>query len=385
MKIGIVAGETSGDLLGANLIGALRRHFPQAQFVGIAGPRMQALGAQSLFPMEKLAVRGYAEVLRHLHELLSIRKQLARHFLAQRPDVFVGIDAPDFNLGLEAKLKRAGIATLQYVGPQIWAWRAERVESIKRAVSRVLTLFPFETELYERAGVPVSFVGHPLADMVPLQVDRAEARANMRLTRADPVVALLPGSRVSELHYHAQLFVETAELLLRTHENAVFLAPMVSQPTLQLFEQALAQSGIDRERVRIMHAHAQHALACADIALVASGTATLEAALYKCPMVITYKLSRISHWLITRKMTLPYVGLPNVLAQEKIVPEYLQDDANAANLAQALATLLADKDARARMIEHFTRLHESLRQDNAERTAQALLPYLNAGAAVRAA
>jgi lipid-A-disaccharide synthase len=207
MKIGIVAGETSGDLLGARLIGAVRRHMPEAEFVGIAGPRMQSAGAQSLFPMEKLAVRGYVEVLRHFRELLGIRKQLARYFLRERPSVFIGIDAPDFNLGLEARLKAAGIATIQYVGPQVWAWRAGRMEGIKRAVSRVLTLFPFETELYERAGVPVTFVGHPLADMVPLQIDRAEARANMRLGRANPVIALLPGSRVSELQYHAELFL----------------------------------------------------------------------------------------------------------------------------------------------------------------------------------
>jgi lipid-A-disaccharide synthase len=376
MKIGIVAGETSGDLLGANLISAVRRHVPEAEFVGIAGPRMQSAGAHSLFPMEKLAVRGYVEVLRHFRELLGIRKQLVRHFLRERPSVFIGIDAPDFNLGLEAKLKPAGIPTIQYVGPQVWAWRADRMHGIKRAVSRVLTLFPFETELYERAGVPVSFVGHPLADMVPLQIDRAEARANMRLGRASPVVALLPGSRLSELQYHAQLFVETAALLLRTHPDALFLVPLVSQPTRLLFEQALARTEINPEQVRLMHAHAQHALSSADVALVASGTATLEAALFKCPMIITYRLSKLSYYLMSRKMTLPFVGLPNVLANEFVVPEYVQDNATAEKLAQALSDLLSDKEARNKMLEHFTRLHESLRQDNAERTAQAVLPYL---------
>lgn len=376
MKIGIVAGETSGDLLGANLIKAVRRQVPEAEFVGIAGPRMQTVGAHSLFPMEKLAVRGYVEVLRHFRELLSIRKQLAQFFLSDRPSLFIGIDAPDFNLGLEAKLKAAGIPTIQYVGPQVWAWRADRMEGIKRAVSRVLTLFPFETELYERAGVPVSFVGHPLADSVPLQFDRAEARANMRVGRASPVIALLPGSRVSELHYHAQLFVDTAAALLRTHPEALFLVPLVSQPTRVLFEQALARSEINADQVRLMHAHAQHALACADAALVASGTATLEAALFKCPMIITYRLSKLSYYLMSRKMTLPFVGLPNVLANEAVVPEYVQDNATPEKLAQALASLLSDKDARSKMLDHFGRLHESLRQDNAERTAQAVVPYL---------
>lgn len=376
MKIGIVAGETSGDLLGANLIKAVRRQVPEAEFVGIAGPRMQTVGAHSLFPMEKLAVRGYVEVLRHFRELLSIRKQLAQFFLSDRPSLFIGIDAPDFNLGLEAKLKAAGIPTIQYVGPQVWAWRADRMEGIKRAVSRVLTLFPFETELYERAGVPVSFVGHPLADSVPLQFDRAEARANMRVGRASPVIALLPGSRVSELHYHAQLFVDTAAALLRTHPEALFLVPLVSQPTRVLFEQALARSEINADQVRLMHAHAQHALACADAALVASGTATLEAALFKCPMIITYRLSKLSYYLMSRKMTLPFVGLPNVLANESVVPEYVQDNATPEKLAQALASLLSDKDARSKMLDHFGRLHESLRQDNAERTAQAVVPYL---------
>jgi lipid-A-disaccharide synthase len=378
MKIGIVAGETSGDLLGASLIKAVKRQVPEAEFVGIAGPRMQSAGAHTLFPMEKLAVRGYVEVLRHFRELLGIRKQLMRYFLSERPSVFIGIDAPDFNLGLEAKLKAAGIPTIQYVGPQVWAWRADRMEGIKRAVSRVLTLFPFETELYERAGVPVSFVGHPLADMVPLQFDRAEARAQMRLARTSPVIALLPGSRVSELQYHAQLFVQTAAALLRQHPEALFLVPLVSQPTRSLFEQALASSDIDPDRVRLMHAHAQHALACADVALVASGTATLEAALFKCPMIITYRLSKLSYYLMSRKMTLPFVGLRNVLANEFVVPEYVQDDATPEKLAAALSDLLGDKEARSKMLDHFARLHESLRQDNAERTAQAVLPYLHA-------
>lgn len=373
--IGIVAGEASGDLLGAHLIQSLRPHVPRAHFVGIAGPRMQGAGAESLFPMEKLAVRGYVEVLRHYNEIVGIRRQLARHFLHHPPALFVGIDAPDFNLGLEQKLRGGGIKTLHYVSPAIWAWRSGRIHKIKRAVSKMLTLFPFEAPLYEQAGVPVSFVGHPLADTLARMPAPHEMRMQLRLPATAPIVALLPGSRVSELQHLADVFIATAAKIAEAFPDAVFLAPMANRETRALFEAALYRQDAALN-VNIMFGHAHEAMATADVVLVASGTATLEAALLKRPMVIAYRMPALSWWLLKRHRYTGHVGLPNILAGERIVPELLQHEATPEKLAAAVLGLLRDKDARAALETRFGQISDALRQNASDRLAQAVLPML---------
>jgi lipid-A-disaccharide synthase len=384
MKVAIVAGEASGDLLGAALIRAVKSRWPDTQFYGIAGPRMMAEGAESLYPMEKLAVRGYVEVLRHLREILGIRAGLRRRLLADKPDLFIGVDAPDFNLGLETRLKAAGIRTVHYVSPSIWAWRPERIHSIAKAVDRILVLFPFEAPLYERQGVPVTFVGHPLADAMPLEPDRAEARAQLRLPAAAVPVALLPGSRVSELELHADLLIRTASELAKARPELRFFVPLATRETREYFEQRLYALEARELPITILFGHAQLALCAAEAALVASGTATLEAALARCPMVITYRLNALTYWLVKRKAILPYAGLPNILAGEFIVPELLQDDATPANLAQALGNWLDNKGARKLVRERFAKLHAALAKGHDERVVDALAPYFSGRTATHA-
>jgi lipid-A-disaccharide synthase len=387
MRIAIVAGEASGDMLGAALIRAVKARWPEAEFYGIAGPKMVAEGARTLYPMEKLAVRGYVEVLKHLREIFAIRRGLKKKILADRPDLFIGIDAPDFNLGgrwlkgLAPRLKAAGIPTVHYVSPSIWAWRAERIHSIARAVDRMLVLFPFEEPIYRKAGIPVSFVGHPLADAMPLEPDRREARAQLRLGSSAVPVALLPGSRVSELELHADLVIETARELAAKRPELRFFVPLATRETRDYFEERLYRLEARELPITILFGHARLALHAADVALVASGTATLEAALARCPMVITYRLHRLTYWYVKHKAVLPYAGLPNILAGEFIVPELLQDDATPGNLAQALGNWLDNKAARERLRERFASLHESLAKGHDERLVQALEPYLTKDAA----
>ncbi|MDP2963213.1 MAG: lipid-A-disaccharide synthase [Sulfurimicrobium sp.] len=376
LRIGIVAGEASGDLLGSHLIAALREKLPDAEFVGIAGPKMQAAGAQTLFPMEKLAVRGYLEVLRHFAEILGIRRKLKHYFLANPPDLFIGVDAPDFNLGLEKSLKARGVPTIHYVSPSVWAWRRERVKTIAQSVSHILALFPFEPKIYEEAGVPVSYVGHPMADMLPQQTDRAAMRAQLKLGAHGDIIALLPGSRQSELHYMAELFIRTAQKIASIQPDIRFLVPLVSRETRDYFEAALYRLGAEYLPLNILFGHAHAAMTAANVVLVASGTATLETALLKRPMVITYKLSRLSAFLMRRKGYLPYVGLPNILAGRFVVPELLQEDATPDNLAQALLNLLHDTQVQNGLDDEFHQMHESLRQNTAERACEAVLRYL---------
>lgn len=376
VRIGIVAGEASGDLLGSHLIAALRERLPHAEFVGIAGPKMQAVGARTLFPMEKLAVRGYLEVLAHFREILAIRRKLKRHFLNNPPDLFIGVDAPDFNLGLEKALKAHGIPTIHYVSPSVWAWRRERVKKIAQSVTHILALFPFEPEIYRNAGVPVSYVGHPMADEIPEYTDRKAMRAQLKLPQDATIIALLPGSRQSELHYMAELFIRTAQKIAETTPQALFLVPLISRETREIFESALYRLGAEKLSLTILFGHAQAALTAADVALVASGTATLETALLKRPMVITYKLSRFSAYLMRRKGYLPYVGLPNVMAGRFVVPELLQEDATPENLAQALLNLLRDEQVKAGLLAEFEEMHKVLRQNTAERACEAVMHYL---------
>ena len=376
-RVAIVAGEASGDMLGAALVRAVRERFPGTEFYGIAGPRMQAAGATTLVPMEKLSVRGYVEALRSLPELLRIRSSLASRLARERPDLFIGVDAPDFNLGLEAKLKRAGIPTVHYVSPSIWAWRAGRLPAIGRAVDRVLTIFPFEAPLYEKAGVAATYVGHPLADQIPLVPDRADARAQLRLADSATAVALLPGSRRGELQAHADLFIDTALRLAARRPGIRFFVPLATRETRDWFETRLyAREARDLD-LTILFGHARLALQAADCALVASGTATLEAALARCPMVITYKVPALTYRLMMRRALLPYVGLPNILAGEFIVPELLQDHATPENLEQALGNWLDHKTARAGLLARYDAIHAQLRCGNDERVAQALSPWLS--------
>lgn len=376
MRIALVAGEASGDALGACLIRALRERWGGLEFYGIAGPRMLAEGARTLYPMDRLSVRGYLEVLSSLRELIAIRRGLARELLANPPDLFIGIDAPDFNLGLETKLKAAGIPTVHYVSPSVWAWRAERIPAIGRAVDRMLVMFPFEEPLYRDAGIAVSYVGHPLADEMPLEPDHAEARSQLRLGASGAPIALLPGSRMSELELHADLLIDTARELAGRRPELRFFVPLATRETRDYFETRLYAREAQELPIKILFGHARLALHAAEAAIVASGTATLEAALARCPMVITYRLSPLTYRMVMRKALLPYFGLPNILAGEFIVPELLQADATPANLAQALGNWLDHKDARERLRERFARIHRDLACGHDERLRQALAPYL---------
>lgn len=376
--IGIVAGEASGDALASHLMAAIKRVRPEVEFVGIGGPKMQSAGMKLLFPMEKLAVMGYAEVLRHYREITGIRRKLRGYLLQQRPALFIGVDAPDFNLDLELALKRRGIPTVHYVSPSIWAWRGERIKKIKQAVSHMLALFPHEPKLYRDAGVPVDYVGHPLADILPLLPSRAQMRETMRIPLSARVFAFLPGSRQSEVRQLACLYIETARLILQQEPEARFLVPLATRETRTIFEQAIYDCNADELPFSLMFGHAQDAMISADMVLVASGTATLECALLKRPMVITYRLKPMTWRMMKRKSYLPYFGLPNILCGRFVVPEILQDDATPENLSQALLNFLHDQDAVVQLEQTFTELHQRLRQNTAEKAAAAILPYLPA-------
>lgn len=381
LRAGIVAGEASGDLLGSHLVAALQAREPELAFSGIAGPRMMALGVESLHPMEKLSVRGYAEVLRHYREIMGIRRNLRDRLLKERPACFIGVDAPDFNLGLERSLRDAGIPTIHFVSPSVWAWRRERLKGIARAVTHMLLVFPFEQEIYRAAGIPATYVGYPLADIVPLQVDRTAAREALRLPSRKPIVALLPGSRRQELEYMADDFVQAAQRMHAELKDAYFICPCSSRHTRELFEAAIYRNGASELPLNLMFGHSHEALAAADLALVGSGTATLEAALFKTPMVITYRQSRLTWALMKRKLYLPWIGLPNILAGESLVTELVQEAATGERLAAAMLELHADKARQDRQRERFLEIHESLRQDTASRAAEAVLSVLRQGRA----
>lgn len=375
-KVAIVAGEASGDLLGSLLIRSIQGAGIPATFQGIAGPKMQSCGAQSLFPMEALSVRGYVEALGSLRRILGIRKNLTRRLLDDPPKLFIGVDAPDFNLSLEAKLKKAGIPTVHFVSPSIWAWRGKRIKKIRKAASHMLLIFPFEEELYRQAEIPATYVGHPLAHALPAQPNRGAARGRLKLRQDGEYVALLPGSRVGELKALADLYVATAVLLAEKRPNVNFLVPLVNRETRQQFEAALHRSGRELP-LRILFGHAHDALQAADIGLVASGTATLEALLLGCPHVITYKVPWLTYQIMRRQAYLPWVGLPNILARGDLVPELLQDQAKPEILADALHELLTDKPRRLAISEAFDDLRASLRRDTPTLIAQALRPYLS--------
>jgi len=355
---------------------ALRAHLPGANFIGIGGPKMESEGLDSLFSMERLAVRGYVEVLRHYPGLKWMRHKLRRALLDARLQMFIGVDAPDFNLGLEAGLKRAGTPVVHYVSPSIWAWRGSRIDGIARSVDHMLTVFPFEEAIYRKAGVPATYVGHPLADLIPEEDQTASTRIALRIAPTRKVIALLPGSRQSELKCMAETFIATAKLLAQRMENPLFLVPLISRETREIFETALYRTNAAELPLTILFGHARDALAAADVALVASGTATLEAALLKKPMVIAYKMAEASFQLMRHMGYLPYVGLPNILAEEFVVPELMQHDATPENLAQALLNTFNDPVARERIPRRFAAIHRDLKRNTAEQAARAVLPLL---------
>ncbi len=389
-KIAIVAGEASGDLLGSHLIRALKAQRSDLTFVGIAGPKMKAEGAQSLFSIENLSVRGYVEVLKHLYGLLKLRKNLFKQLLTEKPDIFIGVDAPDFNLWLARKFKQKGITAIHYVSPSIWAWRGGRVAKIKRAVNHILALFPFEPALYEAAKVPVTYVGHPLADELPLEPDIHAAREALKIKPNKLVIAMLPGSRQSEVKQHASLFVKTAYLLTKQQVSDLtlpaelhpiqFLVPLITRETREIFEHAIHQSHVEHADIElnlhILFGHAHDVIEAADIVIVASGTATLEAALLKKPMVITYCMPALSWWILKRMRYQPFVGLPNILAGKFLVPELLQHEATAQNLADATTRLLADTHYCAEIKQIFMQIHLNLKQNTAQKAAAVILSYL---------
>ncbi len=382
VTVGIVAGEASGDALAATLIEAVRARAPHVRFAGIAGPKMVAAGCEAWVPTEKLAVRGFVEVLRHLPALVAIRREVAARMLAERVPLFVGVDAPDFNLGLERRLKARGVRTIHFVSPSVWAWRRERLTTIGRAVDRMLALFPFEPPLYEEAGIPVTYVGHPMAAHAASDWSRRTMRERLRLGLATPVFALLPGSRLSELEMHASLVIGAAMRIAKARPDARFLVPLVSRATRDAFEHALWREGADPSAFTLLYGHANDALKAADVGLVASGTATLEAALARCPHVVFYRVAPLTARIVRRKLLLPWVALPNVLAGRFVVPELIQEDATPGNLAQAALNLFDDTVTRHALERLFADYARELAADTGAIAAEAVARELAlAGAA----
>ena len=375
MRLAMVAGEASGDLLAGLLLQGLKARWPDLSSAGIGGPRMAAQGFEAWWPSDKLAVRGYVEVLRHYRELLGIRRQLQERLLRDPPAAFIGVDAPDFNLELEARLKAAGTRTIHFVCPSIWAWRGDRVKKIARGVDHVLCLFPFEPALLAKHGIDASYVGHPLADAIPLEAPRAAARQALGLREGDSVVALLPGSRRSEIHYIAPLFLQAAARLHRERPALRFVLPLA--PGLRAMVEPLLLRHAGDVPIELLDGRSHEALAACDVTLIASGTATLEAALFKRPMVIAYRMNPITWRMMQRTRYQAWVGLPNILCEEFVVPERLQGDADPAVLAaDVLAWLDAPQRAES-LHRRFTELHLLLRRDTARTATDAIAKILH--------
>ncbi|MET0520314.1 MAG: lipid-A-disaccharide synthase [Burkholderiaceae bacterium] len=375
MKLGLVAGEASGDLLGGLLLAGLRARWPALHSQGIGGPKMIAQGFETWWPHSKLSIFGYVDALLNIVELLSIRKQLGDRLLRERPDVFIGVDAPDFNFGLERRLREGGIKTVHFVCPSIWAWRPERVETIKRSADHVLCLFPFEPELLRVHGIGASYVGHPLADAIPMEPPRAAARTALGLPESATVVALLPGSRRSEVKYIAPPLLAAAALMQRQRPQLRFILPMAPGLRAQIEPLVAVHPELN---LQLLDGHSHEALAACDLTLVASGTATLEAALFKRPMVIAYKMHGLNYWRMKDRNLLPWVGLPNVLARESLVPELLQDDCTPEALAREGLAWLDDPARCAAVQARFAEQHEILRRNNALAASDAIAQVLGA-------
>ncbi|MES2259209.1 MAG: lipid-A-disaccharide synthase [Pseudomonadota bacterium] len=376
VSVAMVAGEPSGDVLAGRLLGGLRPHLPQARFHGIGGASMIAQGFDTHWPMERLTVRGLLAVIPRYRDIKGIQNTLRDQLLAERPSVFIGADYPGFNLGLEMQLKAAGIPTVHYIGPQIWAWRGGRIKKIIKAVSHMLVIFPFEEEIYRKAGVPVTYVGHPLAEIVPLEPDEAAARRLLGLPEEANVVTIMPGSRMSELKYNTVAFMKAARLLRQRDRSLRFIAPMAGEAQRRYFLELVEQAGLQDVEITLLDGQSHTAIAAADAVLVASGTASLEVALFKKPMVIAYKMMA-AEWQILRHFGYqPWIGLPNILAREFLVPELLQDAASPENLAEAMWRQLSDAPHRLRLAQRFTEMHHSLLRNSAQESAAAVMQVI---------
>ena len=381
----MVAGESSGDLLASRLLSGLRPELPDARIHGIGGPKMAEYGFDSDWPMEKLSVRGLFEVLAHYREIKGIQNALRNRLLSERPAAFIGVDAPDFNFGLEAQLKQAGVPTMHFISPSIWAWRGGRIKKIARAVSHMLVVFPFEEEIYRKAGIPVTYVGYPLAEVIPMTCDIGAARSSLGLPTDATVVSILPGSRMSELRYNAAAFIAAAKLLLERDSSIRIVVPMAGTKQRAYFNDLIEKAGLADVPMLVTDGRSHTAIAAADTVLVASGTATLEVALFKKPMVIAYKMMRAS-WQILRHMSYqPWIGLPNILARDFLVPELLQDAATPHALADALWEQLNNDTQRTMLRQRFTEMHHALLRDTARESAQAVLDLIGVPAVQRQA
>ena len=369
----MVAGETSGDVLAARMLSALRPALPDARLEGIGGPNMAEYGFQSEQSLETMTVRGLFEIIPRYAALKRIQRGLRDRYLAEPPTVFVGVDYPGFNLGLEEQLRAGGIPTMHFIGPQIWAWRGWRIKKIIRAVSHMLVIFPFEEEIYRQAGVAATYVGHPLAEVIPMQADTAAARTQLGLPQYGPVVAVLPGSRMSELKYNSAAFIGAAAILAKRDPNLRFVAPMTGPRQRQHFTDALAAAGQQDLPIAIVDGQSHAAMAAADAVLVASGTASLEVALFKKPMVIAYKMLAASYHIMRYMAYQPWIGLPNILARESLVPELIQHAATPQALADALWRQMHDASHKEKLVQRFTDMHHSLLRNTAQESAQAVL------------
>jgi lipid-A-disaccharide synthase len=376
VTIGIVAGEASGDALGAQLIRAVQARMPHARFAGVGGPRMESAGCELWYPLDKLALRGIVEVLPRVPELIGIRRDIVRRLRQAKAPLFVGIDAPDFNLGLERRLKRQGVRTIHYVSPSVWAWRRERIDAIAHAADRLLALFPFEPALYEHAKLAVTFVGHPLAAAAATASSRRETRELLKLESSRPVFALLPGSRMGELEMHSELMLKTAAEIFEAQPEARFVVPLVSREAREFFERTQYRLQFEMLPMTLLYGHADHALRAADVGIVASGTATLEAAMSGCPHVVFYRVNPVTAGIVRRKLLLPYVGLPNILAGKFVVAEFLQDHATVANLARATLNLYDDTVTRRRLESLFAVMAKTLAADTETLAADAVVTEL---------
>jgi lipid-A-disaccharide synthase len=375
MNIGIVAGEASGDLLGASLIKAFKVLHPDIKFVGIGGPAMQAAGCKSLYEMERLSVMGLVEPLFHLPDLFKIRRGLYQYFTTNKPDVFIGIDSPDFNIGLELNLHKAGVRTVHYVSPSVWAWRKKRVFKIAKAVDLILTLLPFEAEFYKDHHVPVKFVGHPLADVIPLQPDKLAARQKLGLDEKATYIAVLPGSRRHEIQHLAPVFIETAYRCWQQKTEIRFITSAANAKRHQEFQDYCKKLAPNLP-IQFFEGQSHDVMAAADVVLVASGTATLETMLYKRPMVIAYRIAGLTFQIAKHLVKIPFIGLPNLLANELLVPEFIQDAADPEKMSAALMDFLNHPEKIKNLENKFTELHQQLKLDASHEAATAILQVI---------
>ncbi|WP_458524843.1 lipid-A-disaccharide synthase [Onishia taeanensis] len=383
VRVYLVAGELSGDILGAGLMQALRARLGEVEFRGIGGPRMLAQGIDSRYPLETLSVMGLVEVVKHLPELMRVRRALKRDALTWAPDIMIGIDAPDFTLGLERQLRAQGLTTAHYVSPSVWAWRQGRVKGIAKSVDAILTFLPFEAAFYERHGVPVAFVGHPLADELPLHNDRAGTRQALELGDAPEVLALLPGSRSNEIRFLGATFIAAAERLCRARPALRVVIPAATPARRTEIEALLGDCPALEGRVTLLDGQAREAMVAADAVLLASGTAALEAMLCHRPMLVAYKMAPATHWLAQRLVKIEWISLPNLIAREALVPELIQEAASAEAIAEQLAGMLDDTEGRAALEARFAAMHAGLQRGASERAA-ATIEALIAGQALPA-